>query len=158
MGSSVNVNKTTQSVFIGGKEKVPLAPKTVPQAERQFGDGVNRETVDCETPQVQNRVTATRTVREMSYDSSSRTDTGRDTGSASGVATGEVPITNPLSEWSAAGHEGISSAVRIKGLVLELARKVHNHPVKVLIDSGATGNFISDNVVNSLQLKVVPEA
>ena len=41
---------------------------------------------------------------------------------------------------------------------MELAGKVHNHPVKVLLDSGATGNFISDNVVNSLQLQIVPEA
>ena len=51
-GGSVNVNKTTQSVCIEGKEKVPLAPKTVPQAEKRLESGVNRETIDCKTPQV----------------------------------------------------------------------------------------------------------
>ena len=31
-------------------------------------------------------------------------------------------------------------------------------PIKVLIDSGATGNFISDYIVTTLNLEVVPEA
>ena len=57
---------------------------------------------------------------------------------------------------SATGPEGISSAVRIRGSVLELAGWIKGHPVKVLIDSGATGNFISDNTVAELEMRTVP--
>ena len=32
------------------------------------------------------------------------------------------------------------------------------HPVKCLIDSDATGNFISDHIVTALKLKIVPYA
>ena len=39
---------------------------------------------------------------------------------------------------------GISSAVRLCGPVLELAGRVKRKPVKVLLDSGSTGNFMSE--------------
>ena len=38
---------------------------------------------------------------------------------------------------------GISSAVHIHGQALELAGVVRKRPVKVLIDSGSSGNYIS---------------
>ena len=43
-----------------------------------------------------------------------------------------------------ADHWGISSAVRLRGPVLELAGRVKRKPVKVLLDSGSTGNFMSE--------------
>ena len=55
-------------------------------------------------------------------------------------------------------EHGISSAIRIRGFVLELAGRVNKKKIKVLIDSGATGNFISDKVVTTLRLKIVPES
>ena len=76
------------------------------------------------------------------------------------VAAGEPRARNPrdMDTRSAADGDGISSAVRIRGSVLELAGKVKGRPVKVLIDSGATGNFISDHIVTALDLAVMPEA
>ena len=38
---------------------------------------------------------------------------------------------------------GISSVVHIHGQALELTRVVRKRPVKVLIDSGSSGNYIS---------------
>ena len=38
--------------------------------------------------------------------------------------------------------------------MLELASKIKGIPVRVLLDSGATGNFISDNVVTELGLSI----
>ena len=37
---------------------------------------------------------------------------------------------------------------------MELASKIKGIPVRVLLDSGAIGNFISDNVVTELGLQV----
>ena len=59
---------------------------------------------------------------------------------------------------SVVDHEGISSAVRIRGSVLELSGWVKERPIRVLIDSGATGNFISDELVTALRLRAMPEA
>ena len=41
---------------------------------------------------------------------------------------------------------------------MELAGAIKGQPVGVLIDSSATSNFILDQVVIALHLKVVPEA
>ena len=43
-----------------------------------------------------------------------------------------------------AGRGGISLAVQLCGPVLELAGRVKRRPIKVLLDSGSTGNFISE--------------
>ena len=51
----------------------------------------------------------------------------------------------------------ISSAVRIRGSVLELAGRVNGYPARVLIDSGATGNFISDRLITAMELNIEPE-
>ena len=75
-----------------------------------------------------------------------------------GVVTGELPTKNPQWVRSVVDHEGIGFAVRIWGSVLELSGRVKERPIRVLIDSGATGNFISDELVIALRLRVVPEA
>ena len=38
--------------------------------------------------------------------------------------------------------------------MIELAGQVNRQPVKVLVDSGATGNFITDDLVDTWQLPV----
>ena len=49
------------------------------------------------------------------------------------------------------------SAVRLRGCILELSSTVQKRLVKMLIDSGATGNFISDAMVTALKLQVQEE-
>ena len=56
-----------------------------------------------------------------------------------------------------AAESGVSSAIRIHGNVLELARRVQNYPTRVLLDSGSTGNFISSQFVAAVGLKVQPD-
>ena len=55
-------------------------------------------------------------------------------------------------------HWGISSAVRLRGPVLELAGRVEHRPLKVLLDSGSTGNFVSEEAGGLLGLKVAKES
>ena len=64
---------------------------------------------------------------------------------------------NLLGEQSAESFQEICSAEILQGPVLELSGKIKRRPLKVLIDSGSTGNFISDQVVASLHLKVVED-
>ena len=117
--------------------------------------------VDREIWEVQDQQNVTRTEPEMgSNDPPSRPVSAAGCSTGPKVAAGEPRARNPrdLYTRSAADGDGISSAVRIWGSVLELAGKVKGRPVKVLIDSGATGNFISDHIVTALDLQVVPEA
>ena len=72
-----------------------------------------------------------------------------------GVAAGESHSESPRQGGPA--DEDIVSAVRLRGRVLELSSTVQKRPVKMLIDSGATGNFISDAMVTALKLHVQQE-
>ena len=49
------------------------------------------------------------------------------------------------------------SAVHLRGRILELSSSVQKCPVKMLVDSGATGNFVSDTMVTALGLPVQEE-
>ena len=49
------------------------------------------------------------------------------------------------------------SVIRFQGRVLELSISVQKCPVKMLLDSGATGNFVSDAMVTALGLPVQEE-
>lgn len=64
---------------------------------------------------------------------------------------GESPIRE------AAAEAKISSAVRIHGRVLELAGRVRQNAIRVLLDSGATGNFVSTQFVAAIGLSVQPD-
>ena len=64
---------------------------------------------------------------------------------------------NLLEEQLAESFQEICSAEILQGSVLELSGKIKRRPLKVLIDFGSTSNFISDQVVASLHLKVVED-
>ena len=52
---------------------------------------------------------------------------------------------------------GISSVVRLRGAVVELRARVRGGQLCSLVDSGSTGNYISDRCVAALNIPVVPE-
>ena len=54
-------------------------------------------------------------------------------------------------------NQGISSAVRVHGPVMELAGRVRNSSTRVLLDSGSTGNFVSSQFVAAVGLCVQPD-
>ena len=82
-----------------------------------------------------------------------RSLTGPSTSPGSGVIAGEPQVASP-SGTGPATDQGISSAIRIRGSVIELSGQVKKQLVKVLIDSGATGNFITDDLVTAWDLPV----
>ena len=90
---------------------------------------------------------------EVGNDSPPRSLIGPSTNIGSGVAVGEPQLASP-SGTGPTTDQGISSAVRIQGLVVELSRQVKKQLVKVLINFGATGNFITDDLMSALNLLV----
>ena len=87
--------------------------------------------------------------------------------SRSGIITLNIPAPlvalvpslggNLIGEQLAESFQEICSAEILQGPVLELSGKIKRRLLKVLIDSGSTGNFIFDQVVASLHLKVVED-
>ena len=151
-GTPCNVNKST--VLISGKEKGKQTPTTGDQIEGE-SDAVCRRWADYETRQAQDRDDmVARAVPETSEGPSSRSSVIKENPAGSAVVPGETSTRNPQGMRSAANSSGISSAVQIRGSVLELASRIKGTPVRVLLDSGATGNFISDKIVDELRLKV----
>ena len=69
------------------------------------------------------------------------------------VAAGEPQVAS-RSGTRPASDQGISSAIRIQGSMIELSSQVNKQPVKALVDSGATGNFITNDLVDTWQLLV----
>ena len=65
-------------------------------------------------------------------------------------------------QWESPNLDGpddeIVSAVRLCKLVIELSSRVKERLVKVLLDSGAIGNFISDAMATILKLKITEDA
>ena len=52
---------------------------------------------------------------------------------------------------------GISSVVRLRGVVVELRARVRGGQLRNLVDSGSTSNYISDRCLAALNIPVVPE-
>ena len=52
---------------------------------------------------------------------------------------------------------GISLVVRLRGAVVELRARVRGGQLRSLVDSGSTGNYISDRCLAALNIPVVPE-
>ena len=52
---------------------------------------------------------------------------------------------------------GISLVVRLRGAVVELRTRIRGGVVRSLVDSGSTGNYISDRCPTALNIPVVPE-
>ena len=46
----------------------------------------------------------------------------------------------------------ISSTIRIPSQTIELLGRIHKKPIHILLDSGSTGNYISDKVVQEFDL------
>ena len=51
----------------------------------------------------------------------------------------------------------VSSTERIPSQTIELPGMIHRRPIRVLLDSGSTGNYISDHVPQSFSLIVQSE-
>ena len=66
----------------------------------------------------------------------------------------EPPINRPAEMHPKSDGGGISSVVRIRGIVVTLAGRVRVRSLRVLIDSGLTGNYLSAWCQTALELKV----
>ena len=51
----------------------------------------------------------------------------------------------------------ISSTIRTPSQTIELPSRIHKKPIHVLLDSGSTGNYISDQVAQEFDLIVNEE-
>ena len=154
--NGASANKSRMNFDFEGKRKGSVVSHTVTSFVRQEKPSANGGTGD-ETRQAQGQVSVERAVPGVSYGPSPRSVVDADATARPGVPAGE-PLSESPRESGPAPDQGISSAVRIQGSVLELAGRVKRRPIKVLIDSGATGNFVSDQVVTALRLKVRPES
>ena len=70
---------------------------------------------------------------------------------------GKPPINQPLERHSESDGAGISLVVRIRGTMIALAGRFCGQRLRVLIDSGSTGNYLSAQSQTVLELKVKPE-
>ena len=124
-----------------GKRKGSVVSRTVSTSGRQKqpSAGVTGD----ETRQAQGQGSVDRAVPGVSYGPSPRSVVDEDAAAHPGVAAGE-PLSESPSGSGPASDQGISSAVRNQGSVLELAGRVKRRTIEVLIDLGATGNFVSD--------------
>ena len=68
----------------------------------------------------------------------------------------EGTIIRPIGPVEATPTE-VSSTERIPSQTIELSGMIHRRPLRVLLDSGSTGNYISDHVVQSFNLIVQSE-
>ena len=123
--------------------------QTMSQPEQQARPSQGGAGVKTQQAQGQNMVD--RVELEMGDDPPSRylADQGVSTGP--GVVVGATQCESPNLDGPA---DEIVSAVRLRGSVIELSSRVKERPVKVLLDSGTTGNFISDAMATALKLKL----
>ena len=68
-----------------------------------------------------------------------------------GGTLGDTPLWRP-----ADAVVGISSAVGFPALLVEVSARIHGRNVKALINYGSTGNYISDSLVPTLGMEVIP--
>ena len=68
----------------------------------------------------------------------------------------EGTIIRPIGLVEATPAE-VSSTERIPSQTIELPGMIHRRPISVLLDSGSTGNYISDHVAHSFNLIVQSE-
>ena len=67
---------------------------------------------------------------------------------------GEPPINRSLERRLESDVGGISLVVRIWGTVVALARRVQGRSLRMLIDLGLTGNYLSAQCQTALELEV----
>ena len=68
----------------------------------------------------------------------------------------EGTITRPIGPVEANPAE-ISSTERISSQTIELSGRIHRRPIRVLLDSGSTGNYISDKIAQDFNLIINAE-
>ena len=68
----------------------------------------------------------------------------------------EGTIIRPIGPVEAIPVE-VSSTERIPSQIIELSGMIHKRPLRILLDSGSTGNYISDHVAQSFNLIVQSE-
>ncbi len=132
-----NKEKQWTSIFemgIGKKKRGPCSPKP---AERM------RQDPDPKIEEVAGVKSGTHNRDQVSRDAVPSVRNAIPNGSAGGSTTVGVESIS-----------GVSSTVQTRGTVLELAGKVKRRPVRILLDSGSTGNFVSAQVCTALKLKI----
>ena len=132
------------------KRKGSAVSQTVFQPDQQ-GEP-SQEGGWCETRQAQGRDLVDRAEPKMGGGLPSRSLVVQSGSTGPGVAAGESHSESP--HQGGLVDEEIVSTIRLRGRVLELSSTVQKRPVKMLIDSGATGNFVSNAMVTALKLQV----
>lgn len=69
------------------------------------------------------------------------------------VAT-EEPLVESSNRGGLVSNQGISSITQIRGLVIDLHSQMNKYAIRVLIDSGAAGNFVSEDLLIAWNLKL----
>ena len=72
-------------------------------------------------------------------------------------SAGEPLEMGPIERPAELQRAGINSVVRLKGAVVELRVRVRGASLHCLVDSGSTGNYISDRCLAALNIPVVPK-
>ena len=134
------------------KRKGSADVETVSQPKQQARPSQRGARVKTQLAQGQN--TVDRAELEMGDEPPSRylVDQGVNTGP--GVAAGLTQCESPDLDGPA---DEIVSAVRLCGSVIELSNRVKERPLKVLLNSGTTSNFISDSKAIVLKLKITSD-
>ena len=101
-------------------------------------------------------VAATRAEMVLGHPSRDAGVNGENTASPIGPA-GEPLEMSPRERPAELQRARISSVVRLRGAVVELRARVRGGQLRCLVDSGSTGNFISDRCLTALNIPVVPE-
>ena len=144
------VSTKMKDLLYSNKEKVLRSPRPCPNLINRWNPA--KRSGWCETRQAQGRDLVDRAEPEMGDGLPSRSLVVQSGSTGPGVAAGESHSESPRQGGPV--DEDIVSAVRLRGRVLELSSTVQKRPVKMLIDSGATGNFVSDAMVTALKLQV----
>ena len=113
--------------------------------------GPERQVVDLEM-----RVAATRSEMVSGRPSRNADVSAENTAFPIGPA-GEPLEMSPGERPTELQRVGISSVVRLRGAVVELRARVRGGQLRSLVDSGSTGNYISDWCLAALNIPVVPE-
>ena len=151
-----NREKEEKRQKILGKEKIHPNSQTVSQLgsvgpSMSGAGGPKRQVADLEM-----MVVATRS--EMVSGRPSRGAGVNAENAASPIGPAGEPLEMSLGERpTELQRVGISSVVRLWGAVVELRARVRGGQLRSLVDSGSTGNYISDRCLAVLNIPVVPE-
>ena len=151
-----NAEKEEKAQRKPGKEKVSPNSHTVSQPG-SAGPSV-REASGPERRVVNPRVLVAATEPEVESGSPPRDVVVDVESSTSPIGPAGEPLEiRPRERPTELQRARISSVVRLKGAVVELRARVRGGHLRSLVDSGLTGNYISDRCLAALNIPVVPE-